>query len=53
MNILVTGGKGQLANEIKSILETGKAEIGAIDVNDINAKFVDVDELRKMNQESD
>lgn len=45
MNILVTGGKGQLANEIKSILETGKAEIGPIDVNDINAKFVDVDEL--------
>ena len=46
MNILVTGGKGQLANEIKSILETGKAEIGPIDVNDINAKFVDVDELQ-------
>lgn len=45
MNILITGGKGQLANEIKSILETGKAEIGSIDVNEANAKFVDVDEL--------
>ena len=46
MNILVTGGKGQLATEIKTILETGKAEIGSIDVKNINAKFVDVDELR-------
>lgn len=45
MNILVTGGKGQLATEIKTILETGKAEIGSIDVKNINAKFVDVDEL--------
>lgn len=45
MNILITGGKGQLANEIKDILETGKAEIGAIEIKDANAKFVDVDEL--------
>ena len=45
MNILITGGKGQLANEIKDILETGKSEIGSIEIKDVNAKFVDVDEL--------
>ena len=45
MNILITGGKGQLAYEIKDLLETGKAEIGAIEIKDANAKFVDVDEL--------
>ena len=28
MRILVTGGKGQLANEIKSIIDSGVAEIG-------------------------
>jgi dTDP-4-dehydrorhamnose reductase len=31
MKILVTGGKGQLGNEIRRILTTGQAEIGAID----------------------
>ena len=45
MNILVTGGKGQLANEIKTILETGKAEISEIKIPDAKATFVDVDEL--------
>lgn len=45
MNILITGGKGQLANEFKTILETGKAEIGTIEIKNANTKFVDVDEL--------
>ena len=45
MNILVTGGKGQLANEIKTILETGKAEISEIKIPNANATFVDIDEL--------
>lgn len=52
MNILITGGKGQLANEIKSILETGKAEIGAVELKGANAKFVDVDELDITNLEA-
>lgn len=45
MKILVTGGKGQLANEIKSILKTGKSEIGSYSSKNIDATFVDVDEL--------
>lgn len=31
MRILITGAKGQLGNELISILKSGKAEIGAID----------------------
>ena len=31
MNILVTGGKGQLGNELRSCLESMAAEIGPID----------------------
>jgi dTDP-4-dehydrorhamnose reductase len=45
MNILVTGGKGQLANEIKSIIESGKSEIGDFAVSDIKSTFIDVEEL--------
>ena len=30
MNILLTGSKGQLGNEISSIIKSGKAEIGAV-----------------------
>lgn len=52
MNILITGGKGQLANEFKTILETGKAEIGTIEIKDANTKFVDVDELDITNLEA-
>ena len=45
MNILITGGKGQLANEIKTIIEPGRAEIGPIELNNAKTEFVDVDEL--------
>lgn len=45
MKILITGGRGQLANEIKSILKTGKSEIGSYSSKNIDATFVDVDEL--------
>ena len=47
MKILVTGGKGQLANEIKSILSAGKSEIGAcpIDINTCEATYIDIEEL--------
>ncbi|MGL4773799.1 MAG: dTDP-4-dehydrorhamnose reductase [Clostridium sp.] len=47
MKILVTGGKGQLANEIKSIIETGEAEIGKcpIDLAGVEAEYIDVEEL--------
>ena len=30
MNILITGARGQLGNELRRLLETGYAEIGAI-----------------------
>lgn len=47
MRILVTGGKGQLANEIKSIIDSGVAEIGKapIDVSNIEARYIDIEEL--------
>lgn len=47
MKILVTGGKGQLANEIKSILTTGKSEIGGspVDINKCDATYIDIEEL--------
>ena len=31
MKILITGAHGQLGNELKSMLESGRAEIGPID----------------------
>ena len=45
MKILVTGGKGQLANEIRSIIESGRSEIGILPLDNCEAIFVDVDEL--------
>lgn len=47
MKLLVTGGKGQLANEIKSIIDRGVAEIGKapIDVHNIEARYIDIEEL--------
>lgn len=47
MKILVTGGKGQLANEIRSILTSGTSEIGGcpIDVNKCSATYIDIEEL--------
>lgn len=53
MKLLVTGGNGQLGNELKSILTTGKAEIGKcpINHNDVEAIYVDVDKLDITNLE--
>lgn len=47
MKILITGGNGQLGNELKSILTTGMAEIGKspIDVSNVEAIYTDADEL--------
>ena len=45
MKIVVTGGKGQLASEIKRIYSTGMAEIGKCPVENANIEFIDVDEL--------
>lgn len=47
MRILVTGGKGQLANEIKSIIDNGVSEIGEvpIDIRKIEIKYIDIEEL--------
>ncbi len=47
MKILVTGGNGQLGNELKSILSTGEAEIGKCPINhkECEAIYVDVDQL--------
>ena len=47
MKILVTGGNGQLGNELKSILTTGEAEIGKCPINhkECEAIYVDVDQL--------
>lgn len=47
MKILVTGGKGQLANEIKSILTSGVSEIGGcpVDINKCSATYIDMEEL--------
>lgn len=48
MNILVTGSKGQLGNEIKSIIDSGKSEIGGsffehYDSNKVD--YIDIEEL--------
>lgn len=47
MKILITGSKGQLGNELKSILSSGKSEIGKIDeaYNNSEVVYADVDEL--------
>lgn len=47
MKIVITGGKGQLANEFKTILTTGEAEISKcpIDITKCEVIYVDVDEL--------
>ena len=47
MKLLITGSKGQLGNELLTILKDGRAEIGAIDEAYKNAQVigVDVDEL--------
>jgi dTDP-4-dehydrorhamnose reductase len=47
MKIIITGGKGQLANEFKTILTTGEAEIAKcpIDITNCETIYVDVDEL--------
>lgn len=47
MDILITGGNGQLGNELRSCLETMSAEIGPIDQIYANAKasYVDCESL--------
>lgn len=47
MRILVTGGKGQLGCQIKSVFERKATDIGAIDkrLEDIEYRFIDYDEL--------
>ncbi len=47
MKILITGAHGQLGNELRRCLETGKAEIGAIDpmYSSADVTYVDYDVL--------
>lgn len=47
MTILITGSKGQLGNELISMLKSGRAEIGEIpkDLKDARVIAVDIDEL--------
>lgn len=47
MQILITGAKGQLGNELKKIIETGKAEIGSVSEGIRSSKVIalDIDEL--------
>lgn len=47
MRLLVTGGKEQLANEIKSIIDGGIAEIGTLKVNTklYETRYIDIEEL--------
>lgn len=47
MRILITGASGQLGNELKRLLETGKAEIGPIpeDYRDATVVYADADKL--------
>ena len=54
MKIMITGSNGQLGNELKSILASGKSEIGTIDSAYTNAKIiaVDVDTLDITNGEA-
>ena len=53
MKILITGGNGQLGNELKSILTTGEAEIGKcpIDHTQVETIYTDADELDITNLE--
>lgn len=53
MKILITGGNGQLGNELKSILTTGEAEIGKcpIDNTKVETIYTDADELDITNLE--
>lgn len=54
MKLVITGSRGQLGNELLSIIKSGKAEIGAIpsgfDINDVTA--IDIDELDISNLEA-
>ncbi|MBB6624722.1 dTDP-4-dehydrorhamnose reductase [Clostridium gasigenes] len=43
MKILITGSKGQLGNEIQSIIKNGKAEIGVISEEIKNSQVVPLD----------
>lgn len=43
LNILITGGNGQLGNELRRLLETGEAEIGPIPDEYVGARFDSVD----------
>lgn len=47
MKLLITGGKGQLGCQIKSIIERTSSDIGNIDsrLQDNESKFIDYDEL--------
>ncbi|MGU9085590.1 sugar nucleotide-binding protein, partial [Clostridium perfringens] len=47
MKILITGSKGQLGNELQSIIKSGKAEIGSVSENIKNSEVIalDVDKL--------
>ena len=47
MKILITGSNGQLGNELKSIIKSGKAEIGSVSENIKNSEVIalDVDKL--------
>ncbi len=53
MKILITGSKGQLGNEIQSIIKNGKAEIGVISEEIKNSEVValDVEDLDITNLE--
>ncbi|MBU3088273.1 dTDP-4-dehydrorhamnose reductase [Clostridium gasigenes] len=47
MKILITGCKGQLGNELQSIIKTGKAEIGVVsnEIKDSQVIALDVEDL--------
>lgn len=45
MKVLVTGGKGQLASEIKDIINSGIADLGTYNTKDIECTFIDIEEL--------
>ena len=47
MKILITGSNGQLGNELKSIITSGKAEIGIVsdEIKNSEVGALDVDKL--------
>lgn len=47
MKIIVTGSKGQLANELLDIIKSGKSEIGEIDsiYSNVQCKGIDIEDL--------